>query len=71
MHSGKDVSYGVDCNGPLFKDEPLAIAGCGNAAASGALAMVLYTDDIHLISEGLNVGGLPRPKSLEKCHRSS
>ena len=53
---GKGVSYCVDCDGPLFKNEPVAVAGCGSAAASGALTMVFYTDEIHLICENLEVG---------------
>lgn len=53
---GKGVSYCVDCDGPLFKNEPVAVAGCGSAAASGALTMMFYTDKIHLICEELEVG---------------
>jgi thioredoxin reductase (NADPH) len=53
---GKGVSYCVDCDGPLFKGEPIAIVGCGSAAVSGALTMVFYTDKIHLVCERLEVG---------------
>ena len=53
---GKGVSYCVDCDGPLFKNEPIAVAGCGSAAGSGALTMVFYTDEIHLICEKFEVG---------------
>lgn len=53
---GKGVSYCVDCDGPFFRDEPVAIAGCGSAAASGALTMVFYTKEIHLICEKLELG---------------
>jgi thioredoxin reductase (NADPH) len=53
---GKGVSYCVDCDGPLFKNEPVAVAGCGSAAVSGALTLVFYTDEIHLVCETLEVG---------------
>lgn len=53
---GKGVSYCVDCDGPFFKNEPVAVAGCGSAAVSGALTLVFYTDEIHLVCEKLEVG---------------
>ncbi|MDY6824289.1 MAG: FAD-dependent oxidoreductase [Thermodesulfobacteriota bacterium] len=53
---GKGVSYCVDCDGPLFRENPVAVAGCGSAAVSGALTMMFYTDEIHLVCEKLEVG---------------
>jgi thioredoxin reductase (NADPH) len=53
---GKGVSYCVDCDAPLYRDEPVAVAGCGSAAVSGALTMVFYTPEVHLVCEGLDVG---------------
>ena len=52
---GHGVSYCVDCDGPLFKGEPVVVVGCGSAAVSGALTMMFYTDKIHLICEKLEV----------------
>lgn len=53
---GKGVSYCVDCDAPFFKNQPVAVAGCGSAAVSGALTLMFYTDRIHLICEQLDVG---------------
>ena len=53
---GKGVSYCVDCDGPLYRDEPVAIVGGGSAAVSGAMTLESYTSEIHLISDKLNVG---------------
>ncbi len=53
---GKGVSYCVDCDAPFFKNQPVAVAGCGSAAVSGALTLRFYSDRIHLICEQLDVG---------------
>ncbi len=53
---GKGVSYCVDCDGPLYRDEPVAIVGGGSAAVSGALTLESYTSEIHLICDKLDVG---------------
>ncbi len=54
--AGKGVSYCVDCDGPLFRSEPVAVVGCGSAAVSGALTMVFYSNEVHLICEQFDVG---------------
>ncbi|MBS3809339.1 MAG: FAD-dependent oxidoreductase [Desulfobacterales bacterium] len=54
--AGKGVSYCIDCDGPLFRDEPVAIVGGGSAAVSGALTMMFYSGEIHLICKQLEVG---------------
>lgn len=53
---GKGVSYCVDCDGPLFKNRAVAVVGGGSAAVSGALTLLFYTGNVHLISEQLEVG---------------
>ncbi len=53
---GRGVSYCVDCDGPLFRDEPVAVVGCGSAAVSGALTLRHYTKEINLICQALDVG---------------
>jgi len=54
--AGKGVSYCVDCDGSLFRSEPVAVVGCGSAAVSGALTMVFYSNEVHLVCEQLDVG---------------
>lgn len=52
---GKGVSYCVDCDANFYRGEPVAIVGNESAAVSGALTMLFYTDEVHLISDGLQV----------------
>jgi thioredoxin reductase (NADPH) len=52
---GRGVSYCVDCDGGFFRGEPVAVVGNESAAASGALTMLFYASDVHLISEGLEI----------------
>lgn len=53
---GKGVSYCVDCDGPMYRNEPVAIVGGGSAAVAGALTMMFYASEIHLVCENLEVG---------------
>ncbi len=52
---GKGVSYCVDCDGPLFKDETVAVVGCGSAAVGAALTMIFYASKVHLVCADLDV----------------
>jgi len=49
------VSYCVDCDGGFFRNEPVAVVGNESAAASGALTMVFYASDVHLVYEHLEI----------------
>ncbi|TCL67364.1 alkyl hydroperoxide reductase subunit F [Hydrogenispora ethanolica] len=46
----KGVSYCSTCDGPLFKNKPVAVVGGGNSAAKSALDLANYATEIHLIS---------------------
>ena len=48
---GRGLSYCVDCDGPLFKGLPVAVAGNESAAGSGALTLLLYASEVHLICD--------------------
>lgn len=48
---GRGVSYCVDCDANFFRDEPVAVAGGGSAALTGALTLLFYTKEVHLICE--------------------
>jgi len=52
---GRGVSYCVDCDGGFFRGEPVAVVGNESAAASGALTMLLYASDVHLVCEHLAI----------------
>lgn len=48
---GRGVSYCVDCDANFFRDEPVAVVGGGSAALTGALTLLFYTQDVHLVCE--------------------
>jgi thioredoxin reductase (NADPH) len=52
---GKGVSYCVDCDAGFYKGETVAVAGCESAAVSGALTMLFYASEVHLICPELAV----------------
>ncbi|HVO83440.1 MAG TPA: FAD-dependent oxidoreductase [Syntrophobacteria bacterium] len=52
---GRGVSYCVECDANFFRAQPVAVVGNGSAAASGALALLLYASEVHLVSGGLQV----------------
>jgi thioredoxin reductase (NADPH) len=46
---GRGVSYCVDCDANFYRDEPVAVAGSESAALTGALTLLFYTREVHLI----------------------
>lgn len=54
---GKGVSYCVDCDAGFFKKKRVLVTGDGSAAASGALHLLHFTQDVTLVSEKLEVAG--------------
>ena len=52
---GKGVSYCVDCDAGFYKEEPVAMVGCESAAVTGALTLLFYASQVHLICENLEV----------------
>ena len=52
---GKGVSYCVDCDANFYKGEKVAVVGNESAAVSGALTLLLYASEVHLITESLQV----------------
>ena len=46
----KGVSYCSTCDGPLFRDLPVAVVGGGNSAVQSVLDLANYAKEIHLIS---------------------
>jgi thioredoxin reductase (NADPH) len=52
---GKGVSYCVDCDANFFKESRVAVVGNESAAISGALTLLFYAKEVHLVSEQLQV----------------
>ena len=52
---GKGVSYCVDCDANFYKGEKVAVVGNASAAVSGAMTLLFYAEEVHLISNGLQV----------------
>jgi len=46
---GRGVSYCVDCDANFYRDEPVAVAGSESAALTGALTLLFYTQEVHLV----------------------
>jgi thioredoxin reductase (NADPH) len=53
---GRGISYCVDCDANFYRDRPVAMIGCESAAVSGALTLLFFTREVHLICESLDVG---------------
>jgi len=52
---GKGVSYCVTCDGPVFKGEPVAVVGGGNAGFEAAIFMANYAKEIYILEYALKV----------------
>lgn len=55
--TGKGVGYCVTCDGPLFKDKPVAIIGGGNSALDGALELSKYASKVYILNLNENFQG--------------
>lgn len=52
---GKGVSYCVDCDANFYKDARVAVIGNESAAVSGAMTLLFYAREVHLVADSLNV----------------
>jgi thioredoxin reductase (NADPH) len=52
---GRGVSYCVDCDAGFFRGKPVAVIGNESAAASGALTLLFYASEVHLVCDHLEV----------------
>jgi len=50
--AGKGVVYCSTCDGPLFKDLPIAIIGSGNSGLEAAIEMNGVAKEVYLVSRG-------------------
>jgi len=52
---GKGVGYCVTCDGPVFKDKPVAIIGGGNSGFEAAFFMARYAKKVYILEFGPEV----------------
>ena len=52
---GKGVSYCVDCDANFYKGARVVVTGNESAAVSGALTMLFYAAEVHLVTDQLQV----------------
>ena len=62
---GRGISYCVDCDAGFYRDETVAVVGGGSAAVYGALTLLFYAKEVHLICDKLEVADLPAKKLME------
>jgi thioredoxin reductase (NADPH) len=51
----RGISYCVDCDAGFYKGESVAVIGSSSAAVTGALMLLFYAKDVHLICDHLDV----------------
>lgn len=49
-YSGRGVSYCATCDGPLFRGQPVMVAGGGNSGIQAALELAPICPEVHLVS---------------------
>ena len=64
---GKGISYCVDCDAGFFRGETVAVVGGGSAAVYGALTLLFYAKEVHLICEKVDVAELPSKKLMDSA----
>ena len=52
---GKGVSYCVDCDAAFYRNDSVAIVGSESAALTGALTLLFYASEVHLVCKSLDV----------------
>jgi len=66
---GQGVSHCVDCDGGFFKDEVVAMVGGESAAVAGALVLLFYAKEVHLICDKIEVSDSLAEKLKESSIR--
>ncbi len=63
--TGRGVSYCVDCDAGFYKEADVVVVGCGSAAVSGALTLIFYAHEVHLVCDKLDVADYLNEKLKE------
>ena len=72
--SGKGVSYCVDCDANFFRKAKVVVVGNESAAADGALTLLGYASEVHLVTRELSVSEALQKKLSESgvtVHRAT
>lgn len=64
---GKGISYCVDCDAGFYRGETVAVVGGGSAAVYGALTLLFYAKEVHLVCEELEIADLPAKRLLDSA----
>jgi thioredoxin reductase (NADPH) len=63
--SGKGVSYCVDCDANFFRNAKVVVVGNESAAVDGALTLLGYASEVHLVTRELSVSEALQTKLSE------
>lgn len=63
--SGKGVSYCVDCDANFYRNAKVVVVGNESAAVDGALTLLGYASEVHLVTKELAVSGQLQKKLSE------
>jgi len=64
---GSGVSYCVECDANFFREQPVAVVGGASAAVSGALTLLNYASEVHLVCEKLEVADTLKKQLLDSA----
>ena len=62
---GRGVSYCVDCDANFYRNAKVAVVGNESAAVDGALTLLGYASEVHLIAKKLDVSPELQEKLIE------
>jgi thioredoxin reductase (NADPH) len=63
--TGRGVSYCVDCDANFYRNAKVAVVGNESAAVDGALTLLGYASEVHLIAKTLDVSPDLKEKLIE------
>jgi thioredoxin reductase (NADPH) len=65
--SGKGVSYCVDCDANFYRNAKVVVVGNESAAVDGALTLLGYASEVHLVVKDISVSGELQKKLEESA----
>jgi thioredoxin reductase (NADPH) len=65
--SGRGVSYCVDCDANFYRNAKVAVVGNESAAVDGALTLLGYAAEVHLVVKDISVSGQLKKKLEESA----
>jgi alkyl hydroperoxide reductase subunit F len=68
-YKNRGVTYCATCDGPLFRDKPVAVVGGGNSALDAALQLLKICPRVYLIVQGGELIG--EPVMREAVHQAA